>query len=46
MHIRIISCVGIEPFLLAINLDVVSSSNVFSNLIFVFICKCIIVLNQ
>ena len=34
-HIRIISCVGIEPFLLVINLDVVSSYNIFTSLIFV-----------
>ena len=39
-HIRIISCVCLESFLLAINLDVVSSSNV------VFRCKDITVLNQ
>ena len=45
-HIRIICCVGLEPFLLAINLDVVSSSNVFSNLIYVFRCEGITILNQ
>ena len=45
-RIRIIYCVGFEPFLLAINLDVVSSSNVFSSLIYVFRYKSIIVLNQ
>ena len=41
-----LSHVGLEPFLLTINLDVVSSSNVFSSLIFVFRYKDIIVLNQ
>ena len=46
IHIRIISCVGLEPFILAINLDVLSSSNVFSNLIYVFKCKGITVRNQ
>ena len=46
MHIRIISCVGLESFLLAINLDVVSFSNVFDSLISMFKCKCITVLNQ
>ena len=35
-YIRIITCVGLEPFLLAINLNVVSSSNVLSSLIYVF----------
>ena len=35
-NIRIISYVGLESFLLYINLDVVSSSNVFSSLIYVF----------
>ena len=45
-HIRIISYVGRKLFLLAINLDVVSSSNVFSSLIYVFKCKGIAVLNQ
>ena len=39
MHIRIISYIGIEPFLLVINLDVVSSSNVFSSLIFMSYVK-------
>ena len=42
----IISCVGFEPFLFAINLDVVLSSNVFSSLIYVFRCKGITVMNQ
>ena len=32
-HIMIISCIGLEPFLFAINLDVVSSFNVFNSLI-------------
>ena len=45
-YIRIMSCIGLELFLFAINLDVVSSSNIFNSLIYVFICKCIIVLNQ
>ena len=45
-HIRITSCIGLESFLLAINLDAMSSSNIFSSLIFVFRCKCITVLNQ
>ena len=31
----IITCVNLEPFLLAINLDVVSSFNIFNNLIYV-----------
>ena len=35
----IITFVGLDPFLLAINLDIVSSSNVFSTLIYVFRCK-------
>ena len=46
MHIRIIICVGLAPFLPTISLDVVSSSNVFSSLIYVFEYKIIIVLNQ
>ena len=45
-HIRIISCVGFESFLLAINLNIVSSSYVFSSLISMFRCKGITVLNQ
>ena len=45
-YFMIIICVGFEPFFLTINLDVVSSSNVFSNLIFVFRYKSIVVLNQ
>ena len=32
-HLRIINCVNLEPFILAINLNVVSSSNVFSTLV-------------
>ena len=44
--IRIISYVGLKPFLLAINLNVVLSSNVFNSLIYVFRCKGIIVMNQ
>ena len=35
----IISYVGLDPFFLAINFDVVSSSNVFCSLIYVFIYK-------
>ena len=46
MHIRIIICVDFASFLLTISLDVVSSFNVFSSLIYVFECKIIIVLNQ
>ena len=45
-HIMIISNVGLELFLLAINLDVVSFSNVFNNLIYMFGCRDITVLNQ
>ena len=45
-HIMIISYVGLKLFLLAINLNIVSSSNIFSNLIYVFECKDITVLNQ
>ena len=45
-HIRITSCAGLESFLLAINLDVMSSSNVFRSLIFMFRCKGITVVNQ
>ena len=45
-HIRIICYVNLEPFLLAIDLDVVSSFNVFSSLIYVFKCKGITVINQ
>ena len=45
-HIRIISCIDLESFLLIINLNIVSSSNVFSSLIYVFRSKGITVLNQ
>ena len=41
----IISCVGLESFLLTINLDVMLSSNVFNSLISIFKYKGIIVLN-
>ena len=41
-HIRITTCVCLVSFLLAINLDAMSSSNVFSSLIYVFRCKGII----
>ena len=37
--------IGLESFLFAINLDVVSSSNVFNNFISIIRCECIIVLN-
>ena len=42
----IIYCVGLKLFLLTINLDVVSSSNIFNSLIYVFKSKDIIILNQ
>ena len=42
----IISCISLELFLFAINLDAVSSSNVFSGSISVLRCKGITVLNQ
>ena len=45
-HIMIIFCVDFELFLFAINLDVVSFSNIFSSLISMFRCKCITILNQ
>ena len=46
-HIRIISYIGLESFLLSINLDAMLSFNVISSLIYVFsIYKCIIVMNQ
>ena len=41
MHIRIISCVSLQSFLLAINLDALSSSNVFRSLIYMFRYKSI-----
>ena len=40
-HIKIITCVGLKSFLFAMNLNDMSSSNVFSNLIYVFRCKVI-----
>ena len=46
IHVMITSCVDLKPFLLDISLDVMSSSNVFNDLIFMFRCKCIIILNQ
>ena len=42
----IISCVGLKRFLLAIKFDVVLSSNIFNNLIYVFGCRDTTVLNQ
>ena len=45
-HIRIISCVGLEPFVIVINFDAMSFSNVFSSFIYVFRCKGITILNQ
>ena len=39
MHLRITNCIGFEQFIFAINLNVVSSSNVFSTLDFVFRCN-------
>ena len=38
-HLRIINCVGIQPFSLAINLNVVSSFNVFYTLISILRCN-------
>ena len=38
-NLRITNCVCVMPFILAINLDVVSSSNVFSILVFEFKCN-------
>ena len=35
----IIFCVELGPFLLTINLDIASSFNIFSSLIFVFKCN-------
>ena len=37
MYIRITSCVGLELFILAINLNDMSFSNIFSNLIYVLL---------
>ena len=34
-HLRITNCVSFGPFILVINLDAMSSSNVFSTLVFV-----------
>ena len=36
-HIRITSCVGLKPFMFAINLNVMSPSYIFSNLISVLL---------
>ena len=41
-----ISCVGLEPFLFAFNLDVMSSTNVFNSLIYVFGYRDITIPNQ
>ena len=38
-HLRITNCVGLEPFILTINLDVMSSSNIFSMLVYVLKCN-------
>ena len=38
-HLRNTNCVAFEPLILDINLDVVSSSNVFCTLVFVFRCN-------
>ena len=38
-YFRITNYVGLELFLFIINLDVVSSSNVFSTLVFMFRCN-------
>ena len=38
--------IDLEPFLLAINLDVMSSFNIFISLIYIFRCKDITILNQ
>ena len=46
MHIKITTYVGLELFLLVIKFDVMSFSNIFNSLIFVFKCKGITVLNQ
>ena len=44
-HIRIIYCVSLDLYLLAINLEILSSFYVFSSLIFMLKCKSITVLN-
>ena len=41
-----ISCIGLKSFLLVINLNAMSFSNVFSHLIFMFKCKGITIMNQ
>ena len=38
-HLRIINCIGLKLFFLTINLDDVSSSNVFNTLVSVFKCN-------
>ena len=45
-HIMVISYASLEPFFLTFKLNVVSSLNIFSNLIYAFRYKCIAVLNQ
>ena len=42
----IITCVDLESLILSVNLDNVSFSNVFSNLIYVFKYKGITILNK
>ena len=42
----IITCVDLESLILSVNLDNVSFSNAFSNLIYVFKCKGITILNK
>ena len=46
MHIRITPCVDLDPFLFAINLNGMSSFNVFNRLIYMFRYKSITVLDQ
>ena len=41
-HLRIINYIGLEQFILVINLDVKSSSNTFNTLVYMF--RCIILL--
>ena len=38
-HLRITNCIGLKLFILVINLDIVSSSNVSNTLVFVFRCN-------
>ena len=38
-HFKITNCVGLEPFILVINPDDVSSSNTFSTLVSMFKCN-------